>query len=105
MDEAKNQMLEEQGFSDGLVYLVRNAEAEHRPPEMQSLPDALRKEGKAALREASELASWAEAFENADNEGKHSIIARLVERIEISPKYIITIKFRVSMKQYTGEIA
>lgn len=75
MDEAKTRMLEEQ------------------------------EEGKNALREAGELASWAESFEAADNEGKHSIIARLVERIEISPKYVITIKFRVSMRQYTGEVA
>ncbi len=75
MDEAKTKMLEEQ------------------------------EQGKAALREASELATWAETFDKTDNEGKHSIIARLVERIEISPKYVITIKFRVSMRQYTGEVA
>lgn len=55
---------------------------------------------KDAEQEIADLLSWAEAFDEANNEAKHMIIARLVERIEIGRNYKIEIKFRISIEQY-----
>lgn len=55
---------------------------------------------KDAEQEIADRLSWAEAFDEANNEAKHMIIARLVERIEIGRNYEIEIKFRISVEQY-----
>ena len=46
-----------------------------------------------------------EAFDDAEPETRRMIIARLVERIDIGADYSISIRFRISMKQYTGDVA
>lgn len=51
------------------------------------------------------MVSWADAFDEADPETRKMIIARLVERIDIGADYSISIRFRISMKQYTGDVA
>ena len=58
-----------------------------------------------ARREIGELISWADAFDEADHETRKMIIARLVERIDVGADYSINIRFRISVKQYTGEVA
>ena len=55
--------------------------------------------------EIGDLVSWADAFDEADPETRKMIIARLVERIDIGADYSISIRFRISMKQYTGDVA
>lgn len=64
-----------------------------------------KEQSKEARREIGELVSWAEAFDDADSETRRMIIARLVERIDIGADYSISIRFRISMKQYTGDVA
>jgi len=67
--------------------------------------DQEKEQNKEARREIGELVSWAEAFDDAEPETRRMIIARLVERIDIGADYSISIRFRISMKQYTGEVS
>ena len=64
-----------------------------------------KEQSKEARREIGDLVSWAEAFDEAEPETRRMIIARLVERIDIGADYSISIRFRISMKQYTGDVA
>ena len=67
--------------------------------------DQEKEQNKEARREIGELVSWAEAFDDAEPETRRMIIARLVERIDIGADYSISIRFQISMKQYTGDVA
>ena len=67
--------------------------------------DQEKEQSKESRREIGELVSWAEAFDDAEPETRRMIIARLVERIDIGADYSISIRFRISMKQYTGDVA
>ena len=53
--------------------------------------------------EVDQLLSWADCYEAADISTKHVIVARLIERIDITSGYKVHIKFRISMKQFLGQ--
>lgn len=80
-------------------------QAQRRMDDAKAKMEEEKVRSKEAMREVGELVSWAEAFDEADPETKHMIIARLIERIDIGADYSISIKFRISTKQYTGEVA
>jgi hypothetical protein len=58
---------------------------------------------KEAKAQIDELLSWAECFDKADVGTRHLIIARLIERVEVSSGHKIHIKFRISLEQYMGK--
>ena len=74
-------------------------------PKYKEKMEQEKEQSKEARREIGELVSWAEAFDDAEPETRRMIIARLVERIDIGADYSISIRFRISMKQYTGDVA
>ena len=80
-------------------------QAQRRMDEAKIKMEEEKVKNKEAMREIGELVSWAEAFDEADPETKHMIIARLVERIDVGADYTIDIKFRISMKQYASYVA
>ena len=86
-------------------YREKMEQAQRRMEEAKTKMDQEKEQSKEARREIGELVSWAEAFDKADPETRKMIIARLVERIDIGADYSISIRFRISMKQYTGEVA
>ena len=62
------------------------------------------KENAAATKaQSDELLSWAECCEAADLGTKHLIVARLIERVDVSTGYKVHIKFRISLKQFLGQ--
>lgn len=58
---------------------------------------------KEAKAQIDELLSWAECFDKTDVGTRHLIIARLIERVEVSSGYKIHIKFRISLEQFMGK--
>ena len=69
-----------------------------------SVIEARKKENaKETKAQIDELLSWAECFEKADIGTKHLIVARLVERVDVSTGYKVHIKFRISLKQFLGQ--
>ena len=80
-------------------------QAQRRMEEAKAKMDKEKEQSKEAQREIGDLVSWADAFDEADPETRKMIIARLVERIDIGADYSISIRFRISMKQYTGDVA
>ena len=41
--------------------------------------------------------------EKADIDTKHLIVARLIERVDVSSGYKVHIKFKISLKQFLGQ--
>lgn len=74
--------------------------AQKRMEETKVKMQAEKEAAAGAKQEVENLLSWAEAFDDANAETKHMIIARLVERIEINHDYEVEIKFRISVEQY-----
>ena len=50
-----------------------------------------------------ELLSWAACYDRASVELKHMIICRLIDRVEVSADYQISIHFRISLEQFLCE--
>ena len=50
-----------------------------------------------------QILPWADMFDQANIATKHMILARLIERIDISVNGQIQIKFRLTAKEYLGE--
>ena len=48
-----------------------------------------------------QITDWAKEFDLADNDTKKMIMARLIERIEVSKHYKLTIKFFISLEDFT----
>lgn len=48
----------------------------------------------------SNISDWAKEFDQADNDTKKMILARLIERIEIDRQYHLTIKFFITMEEF-----
>ena len=65
--------------------------------------DAEKENAKEAKSQIDELLSWAECYDKADIGAKHLIVARLVERVDVSTGYKVHIKFRISLKQFLGQ--
>lgn len=65
--------------------------------------EAEQETAKETKAEVDELLSWADCYEAADISTKHVIVARLIERIDISSGYKVHIKFRISLKQFLGQ--
>ena len=86
-------------------YKEKMEEAKKRMEESKEGMIEEQEKGRKAIAEATELRDMAERFDAADLDTKQMIIARLVERIEIGQGYKIMIKFRISIRQYTGEAA
>ena len=86
-------------------YKEKMEQAQRRMEDAKAKMDQEKEQNKEARREIGELVSWAEAFDDAEPETRRMIIARLVERIDIGADYSISIRFRISMKQYTGDVA
>jgi len=86
-------------------YREKMEQAQRRMEEAKGKMDKEKEQSNEARREIGNLVSWADAFDEADPETRKMIITRLVERIDIGADYSISIRFRISMKQYTGEVA
>lgn len=86
-------------------YREKMEQAQRRMEDAKAKMEQEKEQSKEARREIGELVSWAEAFDDAEPETRRMIIARLVERIDIGADYSISIRFRISMKQYTGDVA
>ena len=86
-------------------YKEKMEQAQRRMEDAKAKMDQEKEQNKEARREIGKLVSWAEAFDDAEPETRRMIIARLVERIDIGADYSISIRFRISMKQYTGDVA
>ncbi len=71
--------------------------------EAQTRMQAKKENAKETKAQIDELLSWAECFEKADIGTKHLIVARLVERVDVSTGYKVHIKFRISLKQFLGQ--
>lgn len=65
--------------------------------------EAEKENAKEAKSQIDELISWAECYDKADVGAKHLIVARLVERVDVSSGYKVHIKFRISLKQFLGQ--
>lgn len=74
--------------------------AQRRMEEAKARMEKEKEAARDATQEVADLLSWADAFDEANAETKHMIIARLVERIEINHDYEVEIKFRISVEQY-----
>lgn len=59
------------------------------------------KDGQA--EKLKQILSWADMFEQANTETKHMILAKLIERVDVSANGQIQIKFRLTAKEYLGE--
>ena len=79
--------------------------AQQRMEEAKAKMEEEKEESKEARREIKELASWAEVFDDSQPDVRKMIIARLVERIDVSADYSVKIRLKINMKQYTGEVA
>ena len=64
---------------------------------------AEKENAKATKAQIDELLSWAECFDKADIGTKHLIVARLIDRVEVSSGYKVHIKFKISLKQFLGQ--
>ena len=65
--------------------------------------EAEKENAKEAKSQIDELLSWVECYDKADIGAKHLIVARLVERADVSSGYKVHIKFRISLKQFLGQ--
>ena len=45
---------------------------------------------------------WAEMFDDAPRETKQMILAELIERVEVKHSYEITVRFKLSVRQFLG---
>ena len=86
-------------------YKEKMEQAQRRMEDAKAKMEQEKKQRNEARREIGDLVSWAEAFDEVEPETRRMIIARLVERIDIGADYSISIRFRISMKQYTGDVA
>ncbi|MBR0215426.1 MAG: hypothetical protein IJL96_00765, partial [Clostridia bacterium] len=77
--------------------------AQHAMEDAKSRMEAEKENAKATKTQIDELLSWAECFEKADIGTKHLIVARLIERVEVSSGYKVHIKFKISLKQFLGQ--
>ena len=71
--------------------------------DVQVRMEAEKENAKEAKSQIDELLSWAECYDKADIGAKHLIVARLVERVDVSSGYKVHIKFRISLKQFLGQ--
>ena len=60
---------------------------------------------RTAVRQVKELREWAAAFDKANKETRHMILARLIDRVEVGTGYRITIKFKITFEQFMGKTA
>ena len=60
---------------------------------------------KETKTQIDEFLSWAECFDAANIETRHMIVARLIDRVEVSHSYKIHIKFKISIEQFLGQSA
>ena len=81
-------------------YKEKLKSAQERMEETRAKMEAEKFSAAEATQEVTDLISWAETFDDASIATKHMIIARLVERIEVSADYEVQIKFRISVEQY-----
>ena len=87
-----------------LVKHRANLEAAHTAmEEAQTRMQAEKENAKEIKTQIDELLSRAECFEKADIGTRHLIVARLVERVDVSTGYKVHIKFRISHKQFPGQ--
>jgi DNA invertase Pin-like site-specific DNA recombinase len=60
---------------------------------------------KETIAQVDELRSWAACFDVANIETKHMIVARLIDRVEVSRDYRIHIQLKISVEQFLGQSA
>lgn len=60
---------------------------------------------RTAVRQVKDLREWAEAFDKANKETRHMILARLIDRVEVGAGYHVTIKFKITYEQFMGRSA
>ena len=84
---------------------ARLEDAQHALTDAQAKMASESQNAKETKKQVNELLSWADCFDKANNATKHMIMARLIERVEISSGYKVHIKFRISMAQFQGATA
>ncbi len=60
---------------------------------------------RATKSEIVEIRNWAEQYDEISIEAKHMVIARLVDRIEVSRGYEVHIKLRVALEHLVRRTA
>lgn len=76
---------------------------ERAKQQMEEATASMEEENHARLhaeKDIQRLQSWAECFDHANMETKHMILAELIERIEVSGNYHLTIHYRMTVQQY-----
>ena len=58
-----------------------------------------------AKAEIDEIRNWVECYDESSVEAKHMVIARLVDRIEVSKGYGVHIKLKVALEQLVKKTA
>lgn len=61
------------------------------------------KTDKVINHELGLILSWADTFDDASRETQRSIIARLIERIDVHTEYQLDIHLRITAEQYRGK--
>ena len=60
---------------------------------------------RTAVRQVSDLITWADTFDEASKEVRHMILARLIDRVEVFAGYQVTVKFKITYEQFLGKAA
>ena len=81
-------------------YREKLQNAQERMEEARTKMETEKKSAAEATQEVNDLLSWAKTFDEANLAAKHMIIARLIERIDISSDYEVQIRFRISVEEY-----
>jgi len=55
--------------------------------------------------EVSMVKSWAETFDAMELDAKRTVLAAMIDRVEVSPDYKLVIRFSLTMRQFLGEVA
>lgn len=109
--EAMRILIGEGSFS---IEMINTMMAKHKAKlaaaqaKMEELRSAIEKSGdesKKDVQEYEQLLSWAGVFDKASNETKHMIICNLIDRVEVGRDYKISIHFKLTLQQYTGDAA
>ena len=79
------------------------SETKARLDEMQRKLDEEQANNNTQIEKLREVLSWAVMFDQANTETKHMILAKLIERVDVSANGQIQIKFRLTAKEYMGE--
>ena len=110
-DEAMKAMLGEGTFDAEMIqrmmpkYRAKLEASQVRMDELRQQMEESESQSKEDLQQYERMMSWANVFDDACVETKHMIICNLIDRVEVGRGYKISIHFRLTVEQFTGEVA